>query len=166
MSVKAGSTYIIVNVQGGSAADFTGDRTRDVRGYPIKKTSSQRWTLEDAGEGFFRIRNGTGKYLSFSGDLKKGTQMICSAHQQTWKITADDKHPNDIGYHRVSTLEPISISTLRMEICSGHSHPSLGKGFRKEPGLVLQLSLGLIGLDIAFGVACCGLTHQCARILP
>ncbi|KAF9511472.1 carbohydrate-binding module family 13 protein [Hydnum rufescens UP504] len=47
-----------------------------------------QWTLEDAGDGFVRIRNreGRGKYLCADGDAQNGTRAICSTHQQTWKI--------------------------------------------------------------------------------
>ncbi|KAF9515914.1 carbohydrate-binding module family 13 protein [Hydnum rufescens UP504] len=56
---------------------------------PLKtRRPNQQWALEDAGDGFVRIRNrsGAGRYLSADGNA--ATLAICSAHQQTWKIVS------------------------------------------------------------------------------
>ncbi|KAF9511068.1 carbohydrate-binding module family 13 protein [Hydnum rufescens UP504] len=74
---------------------------QDVIGYPVHKGLNQQWTLEDAGDDFFRIKNTFGRYLCIDGDAEKGTRVIGSGHQQTWKITPDDHHPNEPGYIRI-----------------------------------------------------------------
>jgi hypothetical protein len=96
-------------------------------------------------------------YLSVNDHVQNGTRVIGSDHQQTWKITPDDQHPNEPGYIRFSspifpplcllfvtvgflgfsTLKPISISTLQtLEIPLRALPSSSGKRLpeRTRPG--------------------------------
>ncbi|KAF9511066.1 carbohydrate-binding module family 13 protein [Hydnum rufescens UP504] len=82
----------------------------DVVGFPINKGPNEQWTLEDAGDGFFRIKNGTGKYLSFDGEAKNGTHIICNSHERTWKITQEDDHKE--GATTGTPFFPFSVSFL------------------------------------------------------
>ncbi|KAF9511481.1 carbohydrate-binding module family 13 protein [Hydnum rufescens UP504] len=83
---------------------------RDIIGFGTHRGTNQQWTLEDAGEGFFRIKNGSGKYLSVEGHVQNGARVIGSDHQQTWKILPDDQHPNEQGYIRYRSSFPVSFT--------------------------------------------------------
>ncbi|KAF9515915.1 carbohydrate-binding module family 13 protein [Hydnum rufescens UP504] len=150
-----------VNVKAGTAADLSGGNNkircdivfmllmRDVvsNDTAVGTGTNPQWTLEDAGDGFFRIKNGSGKYLSVEDHIQNGARAIGS-NQQTWKILPNDQHLSEPGYIRIFLPGTHSISTLRtLEIpLGGDSRPALGKDTRKGPGLVLPISVALIEL--------------------
>lgn len=49
-----------------------------------------QWTLNDAGNHQFHIRNGNGSYLSIDHNAKNGTPLIGSNSRQAWDIRKDE----------------------------------------------------------------------------
>ncbi|KAF9511467.1 carbohydrate-binding module family 13 protein [Hydnum rufescens UP504] len=98
MDVRLGSTHVVVNANTGYALDLDTNNNKSVIAVPVNNKSNQQWTLEDAGDGYVRIKNkhGSGKYLSIGGDTQDGAHLICSPHQQTWRIIGDTEKPNHL----------------------------------------------------------------------
>jgi len=88
-SVQAGTTYTFVNVRGGTAMDVS-DGTLAIIGYIPLKTSSQQWTLEEAGKDLYFLKNGAGLYLSIVDKALNGASVVATNKHHPWSISADD----------------------------------------------------------------------------
>jgi len=118
MTLEFGLPYTIINVKSGTALDLDDNNNKYVVGFPIDGNTNQQWILEDAGDGFVRIKNlnGLGKYLCIDGNAKDGAPAICSAHQQTWRIIPESGDPDHLR---------ISFSGINwvIDLANGQSAP-------------------------------------------
>ncbi|KAF9511480.1 carbohydrate-binding module family 13 protein [Hydnum rufescens UP504] len=114
MALEFGLPYTIINARAGTAWIST---QTTISAFIImflmgRATSNDTvWILEDAGDGFVRIKNlnGLGKYFCLEGDISNGTRAICSAHQQTWRIFPESGDPSRFRIAFSSTNSVIDL---------------------------------------------------------
>ncbi len=105
-ALNTSTTYKIVNRNSGKALNVTGGSWDDgalIEQYTYDSWTSQKWTLKDAGNGYYYIVSSlSGKYLDVTGSSTANSatimqQTASNATSQQWQFTA-----NSSGYYAIT----------------------------------------------------------------
>jgi len=105
MSVASGSTYIIVNVKGGTVMDLSAGDNKTITGWVYNGGSNQHWTLNWVGNGWTFRNVNTGTYLGIQGTPADGLPLVAVSTPFVWDIWPDAVNATTYRIFVPNTLE-------------------------------------------------------------
>ncbi|KAF8311759.1 hypothetical protein DL93DRAFT_2168864 [Clavulina sp. PMI_390] len=117
MSLSVGAEYTILNIGTNSVADWSQLDLKTLIGWHYHGGKSQKWVIEDAGNGLFCFRcqqSPQFPYMTFSGSPVSWNKILCNNNKFAFKVVPDSLdlsclkilHPNNQVCLDVSGAKP------------------------------------------------------------